>query len=195
MWDKRYSEPGYAYGTRENDFLASVAERLPAGRVLCLGEGEGRNAVYLAERGYDVTAVDASSVGIDKTLRLASDRDVSVRAHVADLADFAIEESAWNGIVSIFCHLPSDVRQAVHRRSVEGLAAGGAFVLEGFTPRQLGFSTGGPSHEDLMMSLADLRRELDGLDFEIAHEIDREVLEGRYHTGLSAVVQILAIRR
>ena len=74
MWDQRYSEPGYAYGVRENDFLAAVAERIPAGRALCLGEGEGRNAVFLAGLGYEVVAVDSSSVGMAKTRQLAESR-------------------------------------------------------------------------------------------------------------------------
>ena len=194
MWDERYSEPGYAYGTEPNKFLASVAERIPRGRVLCLAEGEGRNAVYLAGLGYDVTAVDTSTVGLAKAEALASDREVTIETVIADLADFEIEPVAWQGVVSIFCHLPPVVRAALHERCLRGLAPGGVFVLEGFTPRQLELGTGGPKSRELLMELEIIRQELPGLRFEIAREIEREVVEGKHHKGAAAVLQILAVK-
>jgi SAM-dependent methyltransferase len=192
MWDERFSEPGYAYGTIPNGFLESVAERMPTGRVLSLAEGEGRNAVHLASLGYDVTAVDASSVGLAKAERLAAERGVVIATVQADLAELEIEPGEWQGIVSIFCHLPPTIRASLHERCLRGLAPGGAFVLEGFTPRQLELATGGPKTRDLLMNLGVIRRELPGLRFEIAREIERPVVEGRYHRGTAAVVQILA---
>ena len=194
MWDQRYSEPGYAYGTEPNDFLVSVIDRLPKGRVLCLGEGEGRNAVYLAQAGFDVTAVDASAVGLGKAEQLAERHGVEISAVVSDLANFTIEPGAWQAVVSIFCHLSPAVRSAVHPAVVSGLAPGGALVLEAFTPRQLELATGGPRARELMMDLASLRAEFAGLRFAVAREIEREVIEGRYHTGAAAVVQMLALR-
>jgi SAM-dependent methyltransferase len=192
MWDERFSEPGYAYGTDPNGFLVSVAGRIPMGRVLSLAEGEGRNAVFLAGLGYEVTAVDASSVGLAKAEHLAAERGVSITTVHADLATFEIEPDAWQGIVSIFCHLPPAVREGLHDRCRRGLVPGGVFILEGFAPRQLDFGTGGPKSPELLMELADLRLELQGLDFEIAHEIERPGSEGRYHRGRVAVVQVLA---
>ena len=194
MWDERYSEPGYAYGTEPNKFLASVAERIPRGRVLCLAEGEGRNAVYLAGLGYDVTAVDTSTVGLAKAEALASNLEVTIETVIADLADFEIEPVAWQGVVSIFCHLPPVVRAALHERCLRGLAPGGVFVLEGFTPRQLELGTGGPKSRELLMELEIIRQELPGLRFEIAREIEREVVEGKHHKGAAAVLQILAVK-
>ena len=116
MWDERFSEPGFAYGTEPNDFLASVADRIPMGRVLSLAEGEGRNAVFLAGLGYEVTAVDSSRVGLAKAEGLAAERGVTIATVNADLADFEIEPGVWQGIISIFCHLPPVVRAAVHER-------------------------------------------------------------------------------
>jgi hypothetical protein len=110
----------------------------------------------------------------------------------ADLAAFDIEPGTWQGIVSIFCHLPPVVRAALHERCLRGLAPGGIFVLEGFTPRQLELATGGPKTRDLLMELNVIRQELPGLRFEIAREIERPVVEGKYHRGTAAVVQILA---
>jgi len=194
MWDERFSEPGYAYGTEPNGFLASVADRIPPGRVLSLAEGEGRNAVFLAGLGYEVTAVDASKVGLAKAERLAAERGVAITTVHADLADFEIEPGTWQGIVSIFCHLPPIVRASLHERCLRGLVPGGVFVLEGFTPRQLELATGGPKSIELLMDLPTLRRELPGLRFEIARETERPAAEGQYHRGTVAVVQVFATK-
>lgn len=194
MWDVRYSDAEYVYGTAPNDFLVSVADQIPKGRVLSLAEGEGRNAVYLAGLGYTVSAVDASAVGLGKARRLAEERGVAVETRVADLADFAIEANGWDAIISIFCHLPSAIRSSVHRRVVAGLRPGGVFVLEAYTPAQLTLKTGGPPAADLLMTLASLRTELAGLRFIHALETERDVIEGKFHTGRGAVVQVVAVK-
>lgn len=194
MWDERYSEPGYAYGTGPNDFLVSVADGIPRGPVLCLAEGEGRNAVYLAQQGHQVTAVDQSPVGLAKARELARSRGVSIEAVAADLADYTIAAGAWAGVVLIWAHLPPDLRRRVHAAAVRGLRPGGALVLEAYAPGQLGRGTGGPPSRPLLMDLEALRSELDGLDLEIARELEREVHEGRFHDGRSAVVQVLGFR-
>lgn len=194
MWDERFSEPGYAYGTEPNEFLVSVADRIPEGRVLCLAEGEGRNAVFLASRGHEVTAVDTSRVGLAKAQALANRRGVQIETVHTDLGEFEIEPGAFMGIVSIFCHLPPPVRAALHERCLRGLAPGGAFVLEGFAPRQLELGTGGPRSRELLMELGIIRQELPGLRYEVARELERRLDEGRYHCGTAAVVQILALK-
>ena len=194
MWDERYATDEYLYGTEANAFLTSVIDRIPPGRVLCLAEGEGRNAVWLAEQGRSVTAVDASPVGLDKARQLAAARGVYIDAVVADLADYPIPADHWDAIVSIFCHIRPDLRLDLHRRSVRGLRPGGVFVLEAYTPAQLRYRTGGPPHEAMLMTLAGLRQELAGLDFVHAVECEREVVEGRLHHGLGAVVQVVAVR-
>ncbi len=150
--------------------------------------------MYLATLGCAVTSVDASPVGLAKAQRLARDRGVTIETVVADLAEFAIAPSSWDGIVSIFCHLPPALRRAVHAAVVRGLRPGGVFVLEAYTPRQLEFGTGGPSDPALMPTLDLLRDELAGLDFEHAVECERPVREGAFHDGLSAVVQVRARR-
>ena len=114
---------------------------------------------------------------------------------VADLRNFVIEPGQWDAVISIFCHLPSELRSAVHRAVVNGLKPGGVFVLEAYTPAQPKFGTGGPSDPGMLVSLDQLRRELDGLFFERAVEIERPVVEGRFHTGMASVVQVFAIKK
>lgn len=191
-WDERYAGPGYAYGLEPNDFLVSVAGQLPPGPVLSLAEGEGRNALFLAGRGHDVLAVDQSAVGLAKARERARELGVPLQTRQADLGEYVIEPGAWAGVVSIFCHLPRALRERVHAAVVRGLRPGGVLVLEAYTPRQLGLGTGGPASADFLMSLEDLTRELAGLEFLHAVELERDVREGSFHTGRSAVVQVVA---
>lgn len=192
MWDERYQADHFVYGTAPNDFLRSQVANLPPGRVLCLAEGEGRNAVYLAEQGFEVTAVDQSSVGLAKAERLAAEHGVAITTLVADLGDFHIEPHAWDGIVSIFAHMPPSARRHIHREVVSGLRPGGVLLLEAYRPAQLEYKTGGPPVAALMMDLDGLRDELAGLEFEFAAETERDIQEGSLHHGEGAVVQVLA---
>lgn len=190
FWDERYQGGGFFYGTAPNDFLVSQAERLtPGSRVLCLAEGEGRNAVYLAGLGHTVTAVDSSSVGLTKAAALAASHGLQLTTFTADLNDFAVVPGAWDAIVSVWCHVPEPLRRKVHAAAVQGLAPGGWFILEAYHPRQIGRGTGGPPTPDLMMTLPALRTELAGLDWHIAAESERDIREGAGHQGQSAVVQ------
>jgi SAM-dependent methyltransferase len=193
-WDERYSEPGFAYGTAPNEFLASVVDRIPHGRILSLAEGEGRNAVYLASLGYEVTGVDWSEVGLRKARELAIQRRVAITTVHADLGEFVIDPAQWEGIIAIYCHLPSAIRVPLHQAAVRGLKPGGVFVLEAFSKEQIAYGTGGPQSLDLLMSLEELKRELAGLEFIHVVKMERDVREGSRHAGLASVVQILGVK-
>lgn len=195
FWNQRYGTEAYFYGTQPNDFLAAVADQIPPGPVLCLAEGEGRNATFLAGRGHAVTAVDLSEAGLAKARALAASRGVSLTTSVADLADFAIAPAAWSGIVAIYMHLPAALRRSVLGRAAAGLRPGGVFVMEAYTPAQLGRGTGGPDDVALLPTLAALQAELGDLEWLIARECEHDVREGTGHGGMSAVVQVLARRR
>ena len=192
MWNERYNAEEYAYGKAPNKFLEDNYKVIPKGKVLSLAEGEGRNAVFLAKQGYSVTAVDASQVGLDKAKKLAEENGVSIEIIHANLADFDIGENRWDGIVSIFCPLPSALRKELHKKVVAGLKTNGVFLVEAYTPDQLKHGTGGGNSADLMTTKESLSLELDGLKFKHLIELERDVVEGIYHTGLGAVVQALA---
>lgn len=193
LWDDRYNIAEYYYGTEPNDFLrANVQLIRPEGKILCLAEGEGRNAVYLAGVGFHVTAVDGSKTGLEKLARLAKERRVKIHTVVSNLDDYQIHEKSWDAIISIWCHIPPSLRIRIHREVAQGLKPGGIYIFESYHPRQLAYKTGGPSTADLLSTAADVKAELQGLHFKLLQEIDREIHEGKGHNGLSAVVQAIA---
>ena len=192
QWDEKYAQPDFAYGKKANDFLVQEWTRLPKnGSILSLAEGEGRNAVFLAEQGFRVTAVDSSSVGLQKARQLATERDVEITTIVADLAEYKIEENYWDGIVSIFCHMPENLRKQVNRSIVKGLRPGGVLIQESYTKQQLEYKTGGPPVPELLYTLDELKEDYQGLTHLYGQEIVREIIEGKSHHGPGAVVQII----
>jgi SAM-dependent methyltransferase len=195
MWDERFAEPGFAYGTEANVFLRERVADFPPGRVLSLAEGEGRNAVYLAERGFAVTAVDASRVGLEKAARLARERGVAFETVVADLAEYAFPTATFTGVIAVFCHLPPALRRTVHRRAAEALLPGGVFLIEAYRPEQLALGTGGPKTRELLFTREDLLEDLSGLELLHVEETERELREGAYHNGRSALIEVLARKR
>lgn len=194
FWDARYQHPNHVYGYKPNDFLKANEIMLRRGsRVLCLGDGEGRNGVWLAERGHRVTTVDISGVGVAKARALAAERGVQVDAQVADLTQWVHGEAArgpWDAVVSIFCHLPSATRPSICQALVGAMAHGGKLVLEAYTPAQRQLGTGGPTDEDLLLTRDRVLSDWEGLVLDV-HLVERRIFEGMAHQGLSSVVQVL----
>lgn len=192
-WNDRYAGEEYAYGTEPNDFLRAKSDLIPAwGEVLCLADGEGRNGVYLAGLGYRVTSVDSSSTGMEKAQKLAASRGVELTTVVADLNDYDLGKQRWAGIVSIFCHLPPELRKKVHAGVVRGLKPEGVFLLEAYDPEQLRFKTGGPPVAELMMTKDQVIEEIAGLNILHAATVERSIHEGHLHNGRSMTTEILA---
>ncbi len=192
IWDERYGEAGFAYGKRPNDFLASL-EIKPEGnqRVLCLAEGEGRNAVYLAKLGFEVLAVDQSMVGLQKALMLAQENNVKVEVRQADLSSFKIQPDSFDGIVSIYGHFDATTRKHIHREALQALKPGGFLVMEAYSKEQVKYSTGGPTDEQMLYELTDLDADFAGeINFIIKRKTERNIVEGKYHNGTGSVIQI-----
>lgn len=193
MWNEKFNREDYLYGTEPNDFLRVASFVLnDDSKILCIAEGEGRNACFLAMQGHQVTAMDASEVGLAKAAQLAQANEVQVETLQADLNDFDMGEQQWDAIVAIFCHLPPTLRQKVHSNICKALKPGGYYIKEGYTKHQLKYNTGGPKDPELLLSLAELQQELDGLKWIQACETEREIIEGTGHTGIGCVVQIIA---
>ncbi|OVZ57990.1 SAM-dependent methyltransferase [Pigmentiphaga sp. NML080357] len=190
-WDQRFSQPGYKYGTEPNRFLVEQESRLPPGsRVLLPGDGEGRNSVWLAERGHQVLAVDNSQVGLDKALALASTRGVTITTLNVDLAAWTPPAATCSGVVLIYVHLPGAIRTEAHRRLARSLAPGGWLILESFHPRQLGYQSGGPRDADMLCDLAGVRADFSPLLEEVlAWEGEVVLDEGEGHRGPAFVTR------
>lgn len=195
-WDRQYAEPDYIFGTEPNTFLVAQAHRFaPAGRILVPGDGEGRNGVWLASQGFAVTSVEASAVGIEKARALAQARGVHVDQHHANLQDWNWPVGGFDGVASIFVHFTPNVRRHLHRRMLDALNPGGVVVLEAFTPRHAlnrkAGSRGGPPPE-MLYDVATLREDFSGAVFDILEERDVALDEGSRHSGMAAVIRMVA---
>lgn len=189
-WNDRYLDEEFIYGTEPNAFLVEHSAKL-AGPVLSLAEGEGRNAVFLASLGLQVYGVDGSSVGLEKAQRLAELRSVEIHTEVADLATYQPATDFYGSVISISAHLPSDIRNRLYPLIERSLRPNGLFLLEAYSENQLCRSTGGPKDRDMLMTVAKIQREFRQLEPIIMREVDREVYEGKHHTGLASVVQFI----
>lgn len=195
FWNERFGEPGFMYGDQPNDFLKATSSSLkPGGRILCLAEGEGRNAVYLATQGFDVTCVDFSESGLKKTQKLSESHGVTVCTVCADLGQYQIEHEAWDGIVMIFGHFNEGLRASLYQRMSAGLKPGGTLLMEVYTKDQLSYGTGGPKSIEYLYDKQELEAAFSEFSSVSIQEIIREINEGEYHKGVSATVQLIAIK-
>lgn len=196
MWDERFDRKTYVYGEEPNTFLVEQYQALQLserpGKALCLAEGEGRNAVYLAGFGHDVSCVDMSEVGLRKAEQLAERKAVSIKTVQADLAHYTPEPSAYEIVVMIFAHTPPEVRARVLTMARKALQPGGYLILEGYTVDQIGRGTGGPGNPEMMFRKQELERVFAHDEVILSREIERDIQEGEFHNGVGAVVQFVA---
>ncbi len=195
FWDERFGGEDYVYGTAPNAFLRAQAERLaPGARVLLPGDGEGRNGVWLAERGMEVLSVDASPVGLDKARRLAAARGVRIATACADLTRWSWPVAAFDAVAVVFLHLPPEARVVVHRRIVAALRPGGAAILEAFRPAQLDYASGGPKDAAMLYTPEQLTADFAGLDVRLCEEALVDLDEGAFHAGAAATVRFVGVK-
>lgn len=198
LWDERYSRYDTFYGYRPNDFLVQAEVMLkPRGRALVIGDGEGRNGTWLAQKGHQVTSVDLSPKGVEKAKALAAEREVTIDAHAADLAEWIDDPAAqgpWDAIVWIFVHLEPELRHRVAEALAPRLAPQGRLVMEVYTPAQLQLGTGGPPREELLLTRPQVEQDWPSLDLDV-RIVERRIFEGRGHQGLGSVLQVLGQRK
>jgi len=195
-WNERFGGDEYHFGTEPNAFLASQAQRLRAGmRALSVADGEGRNSVWLARQGLQVTAFDISPVGVDKARRLAREAGVAVDHRVADINDWDWDAASYDLVVAIFIQFASPAERArIFAGMMRALAPGGLLLLQGYAPRQLEYKTGGPGVAENLYTADLLRGQFAALDILHLAEHDSEIREGKGHAGMSALVDLVARR-
>lgn len=192
MWDERYQTPEYIFGDQPCQWLIMNQHRLPqSGKALALGDGEGRNGVFLAELGFEVTSVDLSEVGLNKARDLARKRGVTIQTVQADLEHYEIEAESQHLIVSIYCHLPDAIRKLVHERAEVALKPGGLFILEAFHHSQLKYQSGGPKTTDLLYDLDALLDDFQTLQILEAFDGLCYLDEGARHSGIGHIVRLV----
>ena len=191
FWDSRYAAAEYAYGTAPNAGLLALEHLLPRGaRVLVPGDGEGRNGVWLATRGHQVSVVDQSAEGLRKCALLATSHGVSVETVHADLADYQPETAGYDALVLVFVHLPPEIRCSVHQRLLGALKPGGVLILEGFDRSHAGLPGGGPRDPAWLFDAAMLREDFAACAQLSIELVDGDLDEGRWHQGRARVLRV-----
>jgi SAM-dependent methyltransferase len=193
-WEDRFGAPEYIFGKKPNYFLASCKSLLPAsGKLLTVADGEGRNGVWLAEQGLDVTSIDFSPSAQEKAAALARERDVKVTFIRADVHDWDYPEAAFDVVVEIFTQFSSPAERARKWAGMrKALKPGGLLIVQGYTPKQLQYGTGGPKEiENLYTRDMLVEAFRDFHDLKIVEE-ELELHEGTSHGGMSAVINLTA---
>ena len=195
-WNGIYAQKEFIYGEAENEFLKYIVDSdilLPCSNVLCIAEGEGRNAVFLAKKGHNVTAFDFSINAKNKATDLMSKHGVEIDYCLSDINDFKFGENKWDAIISIFAHNNEKTRCLTYSKIEKSLKNNGIIILESYHPNQLkmNYDSGGPKNEDWLVSLNEVLRAFGGFQILHAEEIERNVVEGLYHTGKAYVTQFV----
>ncbi len=192
IWDQRFETSEFVYGIEPNAFLAAILDGEPAGRLLLPAEGEGRNAVYAARRGWQVDAVDYSTAGRDKALALARQAGVTIDYTLADLTLWEPPAATYDLVALVYLHLPSAQRRDVHRRLAAAVKPGGSLILEAFSQAQLGNSSGGPQNLDMLYAVDDLQMDFGMLKIRSLVETTVSLDEGAGHQGRAQVIRLIA---
>ena len=195
-WNQRYSREDFLFGEAPNAFLAaSMAWLVPGQRALSIADGEGRNSVWLARQGLEVDAFDISTVAVDKASRFAARHGVPVRHVVADILQLEWPTACYDLIAAIFIQFAApDERAFVFRGIVRALRPGGVLILQGYRPEQLAYRTGGPPLAENLYTEPLLREAFAELDIRHLASHDDVVREGAGHNGMSALIDLVAVK-
>lgn len=194
FWNERFASESYVYGTAPNAFLKEQLAGLKPGKILFPGEGEGRNAVYAAQLGWEVTAFDSSIEGKKKAEQLANQQQVELNYQLAayDEADFP--ENSFDALVLIYTHIPAEMRRTYHQKFLRFLKTGGKLILEGFSKEQIANNTGGPKNVDMLWSRDELEADFNSLAKLDIQQLETELDEGDFHKGQAAIIRALGVK-
>lgn len=190
FWNNKFARDGYLYGLKPNTFLASKIKLLKRdSNLLCLGEGEGRNAIFFAKRGFKVTAIDASDIGLEKLENRAKEENLEIQTCCMDLNDWK-DDKKYDVIVASYLHMYKDERAQLFEQIEESLAQDGYFIGEFFSKKQLNYTSGGPKDEDLLYTVDDFK-----MHFLYCEKDIKEVVtildEGKGHQCEACVIRVI----
>ena len=192
FWNERYGQKEFAYGTKPNTFFKEQLGKLNVrGSILLPAEGEGRNAVFAAKQGLQVTAFDTSEESRDKALQLAETNKVNITYFTGALEQIKLKDTSFDAIGLIFAHFPPQLKTLYHKQFIDFLKPGGLIILEGFSKKQLNYSSGGPKNLDMLFSLKEIESDFDGLETLVLDEKLIDLDEGLFHQGDASVVRFV----
>jgi len=194
-WDARFSGDEALYGLAPSAFVLDCSLALaPGARLLCLAEGQGRNALALAARGFEVTALDLSGVACRQLQARATALRLPITVRQQDLGLWSPPAAAFDAVVQVYGHLPAALRRTLHRQIVEALAPRGMVIIEGFRREQFGRASGGPRNPDWLYTEDELRADFTDLAIEHLSTPDVALDEGEGHRGQGALIRFRARR-
>jgi len=193
-WNDRYSTEEFIFGTEPNQFLKNELEKIKPGKILFIAEGEGRNAVYAAKSGWQVDAIDFSSVAKEKALKLAAKNKVSVNYEIYDLAEYTPPKNLYDVVGIFYLHIPVELREEVLKKAIDALALSGKLILEVFEKEQVNKKTFGPSNPEVLYSLEDIAANCIDLDFEKFAKEATFLDEGDGHKGEGTVIRFVGVK-
>lgn len=194
-WNARFDRDDYLFGKEPNAFLRREAKRLNVGRTLCVADGEGRNSVYLSRLGHQVEAFDLADLGVQKAEQLAQDHGVQVNYLTCGWEDYPWPAEGFDNIVAIFIQFADPTaRTRLFAHMEQSLKPGGRLLLQGYTPKQLEYKTGGPPHLDHLYTPALIERAFPSLSTELLQEYEDEIHEGTGHHGKSALLGYVGVK-
>lgn len=191
FWDDRYDSDHFVYGKEPNSFFASEIDKLTPGKILLPGEGEGRNAVYAASKGWQVDAFDQSKVGSEKALSLAREFGVVIDYQVNGLDKYGFRKDYYDAVGLIFFHATPAERKMLHMQVCNALKIGGIIILEAFHKRQLGNSTGGPQSPEMLLDKETILDDFPDLEIEFIEDLYLTLDEGSFHQGKANIIRFL----
>ncbi len=196
MWNTRFGKEEYAYGTQPNEYLKDKLENLKPGSILFPAEGEGRNAIYAAEQGWEVSAFDISEEGQKKALKLAEKKKVSIDYKIGKLANLGYKPEQFDAIALIYAHFPPNIRSDYHKLLHTYLKKGGTIIFEAFSKEHLDYkrknpNVGGPGNLDYLFSMEELQSDFSDYEILDLKQTTVQLNEGDGHVGTGSVIRFL----
>ncbi|WP_419767989.1 class I SAM-dependent methyltransferase [Arcobacter sp.] len=192
LWNKKFSRDGYLYGTNPNQFIKNSYVNFKKDQtVLCLGEGEGRNAIFLAKEGFDVEAIDASDIGLNKLFEQSKIENVEIKTACMDINDWQVSKK-YGAILFSFLHLKIDELKTLIKKIETSLEKDGFFVCEVFSKNQIENNSGGPKDLELLYSMDDFKENIKELKIHKLEEVITNLEEGTGHQGEASVIRLIA---
>jgi len=199
-WDARYRDCEFAYGEQPNNYLKEQIERLNIGKILFPAEGEGRNAVFAAQLGWNVSAFDISLEGQKKALQLAQKNHVAIDYQIGDLQTLNYKDEQFDAIALIYAHFPADVKSHLHKTLTQYLRRGGTIIFEAFSKRHIDYlakneKVGGPKDIESLFSAEEIKADFDNCEIVELKETEVYLNEGLYHNGQGSVIRFVGRKK